>query len=278
MRKEPPSMQVVRHKTARLRENGLHAVECDLAVEELLEIFIDDAPYAVTMRLPGNDINLAAGFCFSEGIISSLDDLLSISHCETAPDNGKVLVYIDPRRARNAAARIKRPEFLSKSSCGLCGKSRAEEIYTEIKPVERFRPMSLGAVLSLKDHLESRQSVFRKTGCTHSALIFDTRGGVLSFAEDIGRHNAFDKAIGELLLERKLADAYIALVSSRLSFEMVQKAGVLGAEIIAGFSAPTSMAVKMAEYLHITLIGFLRENSLSIYTHPGRITNDRDNS
>lgn len=264
-------MQVLRHKTARFRDESISTAECDLAVEELLEIYIDDSPYAVTMRLPGNDISLVAGFCFSEGIIASRDDLLSIGHCEITAENGRVLVYLDPQCARNAACRIKRAEYLSKSSCGLCGKSKAEEIYTEISPVENVRCIAPGAILGLRDRFEGRQSIFRRTGCTHSASIFDFEGKHLSSAEDIGRHNAFDKAIGALLLEGKLGEAFVAILSSRLSFEMVQKAGVLGVEVVAGLSAPTSMAVKMAEHMNITLIGFLRERSMSIYTHPERI-------
>jgi FdhD protein len=264
-------MQVLKHKTSRFKDNGLFAAEYNLAVEELLEIYIDGSPYALTMRLPGDDIKLAAGFCFTEGLIASRSDLVSIKHCEAVPGKNRVLVSLDPKRVSNGRCFEERAEYLSKSSCGLCGKSRAEEIYSELRPVAAFHPLQLGNLLLLRDLFEARQTIYPLTGSTHSASIFSTREELLAFAEDIGRHNALDKAIGALILDGRPHEAFLAIVSSRLSFEMVQKAAVLGLEVLSGLSAPTSMAVAMAERLNITLIGFLRENSMSIYTHPERI-------
>jgi len=264
-------MQVVKHKTERFRDNNLQTDEYNLAVEELLEIFLNDSPYAVTMRLPGNDIPLVAGFCFTEGIIGSRDDLLSIAHCEDAPGIIRVFADLNGKNFDSEKNIAERKEYLSKSSCGLCGKSKADEVYRNLKPVERFHRLSLDNILRLRESFEAGQKVFHLTGSTHSVSIFGYNEKQLAFAEDIGRHNAFDKAIGTLLLEGKTHQAFVAIVSSRLSFEMVQKAGVLGVEILAGLSAPTSMAVKMADELNITLIGFLRESSMSIYTHPERV-------
>jgi FdhD protein len=223
------------------------------------------------MRLPGDNINLVTGFCFTEGIIGSRADLLSIKHCRAIPGKSRVLVSLDRKRASSGKCFEERTGYVSKSSCGVCGKSKAEEIYTELKPVERFHRIHLGDVLALKDRFEARQRIFPLTGSTHSAAIFDISQDLLAFAEDIGRHNAFDKVIGALVVNGEPQDAFMAIVSSRLSFEMLQKAGVLGLEVLSGLSAPTSMAVSMAEKLNITLIGFLRENSMSIYTHPERI-------
>ncbi len=264
-------MQILRHKTSRFKDNGLFAAEYNLAVEELLEIYIDDSPYAITMRLPGDDIDLVTGFCFTEGIIGSRDDLLSIRHCEAIEGERRVLVYLDPKRASSRVNRQGRREHFSKSSCGLCGKAEAGEIYCESPPVQTFNRISMGDILRLKQSFETGQTIFPLTGSTHSASLFGRFGDLLAFAEDIGRHNAFDKVIGALVKEGKTWEAFLAIVSSRLSFEMVQKAGVLGLEILAGLSAPTSMAVEMAERLNITLIGFLRENSMSIYTHLERV-------
>ena len=210
----------------------------------------------ITMRLPGDDINLVAGFCFTEGIIRSRDDLVSIEYCKSIGEERRILVRLKHDEAREAAWREKRREYLSKSSCGLCGKSEADEIFGDLHRVEEFHRVSVSDILAFKEVFESRQAVFPLTGGTHGASIFDHNGNALAFFEDIGRHNAFDKAIGALLLEGKLREAYLAIVSSRLSFEMVQKAGVLGLEVLAGLSAPTSMAVNMAEKLNITLIGF----------------------
>ncbi|HOI93443.1 MAG TPA: formate dehydrogenase accessory sulfurtransferase FdhD [Syntrophobacter fumaroxidans] len=264
-------MQTLKHMTARFKDNGLFSAENELAVEELLEIYVDDSPYAITMRLPGDDINLAAGFCFTEGIIRSCDDIASIKHCEAIPGERRVMVRLSPDRKKAKAVRKERAEYLSKSSCGLCGKREAEEIFDDIPPVETCRHIELEEILRLKDVFEGRQAIFPRTGATHSAAAFDDRANLLAFAEDIGRHNAFDKVIGALLRTRELGKVFLGVVSSRLSFEMVQKAGVAGFEVFAGLSAPTSLAVAMAERLNMTLIGFLREKSMSIYTHPERV-------
>ena len=266
-------MQTLKHKTSRFKDNGLFAAEYQLAVEELLEIYVDNSPYAITMRLPGDDVNLVAGFCFTEGIITSRDDLVSIKRCEAAAGKSRVLVRLQQDPLKGLDHHQERAAYVSKSSCGVCGKSKAEDIFTRLKPVETFHRIHLGKILALKNRFEAKQTIFRVTGSTHSACIFDFEENILAAAEDIGRHNAFDKVIGALVLGAKTQEAFLAVVSSRLSFEMVQKAAVLGLEILAGLSAPTSMAVSMAEQLNITLIGFLRENSMSIYTHPERILN-----
>ncbi len=264
-------MQVLKHKTSRFKDNGLFVTEYALAVEELLEIYIDDSPYAITMRLPGDDINLVTGFCFTEGIIESRDDLLSVRHCEAIPGERRVLVYLNRGRQAATKPHRDRSEYVSKSSCGVCGKSKADEIFDELRTVEAFHTITACDILAFKDSFEARQTIFPLTGSTHSASIFDTGKKLLAFSEDIGRHNALDKVIGSLVREGKTDNAFLAVVSSRLSFEMVQKAAVLGLEILCGLSAPTSMAVDMADRLNITLIGFLRESSMSIYTHPERI-------
>ncbi|MHC1727034.1 MAG: formate dehydrogenase accessory sulfurtransferase FdhD [Syntrophobacteraceae bacterium] len=263
-------MQVLKHKTSRFKDNGLFAAEYNLAVEELLEIYINDSPYAITMRLPGDDINLVTGYLITEGIISYRRDIAAIRHCESIPGERRVLVYLN-NGSGNMIDHKARREYLNTSSCGMCGKSSADEIHSEHTPVQAFHRISLGDILKLKDSFETRQTIFPLTGSTHSASLFGYRQNLLAFAEDIGRHNAFDKVIGALANCGETSEAFLAIVSSRLSFEMVQKAAVLGLEILAGLSAPTSMAVEMAERLNITLIGFLRQNSMSIYTHDERI-------
>ena len=271
-------MQTLRCKTSTFKDAGLHAAEHNLAVEELLEIYIDDVPYSITMRLPGDDINLVTGFCFTEGLIDSWDDILSIEHCDRIPGNRRVLVRLNLENGKKRAVREKRNPFLSKSSCGICGKNEAEEIYSSIKPVESFHCILPAVIPRLKCLFETSQTLYKLTGATHSAAIFDREENLLALSEDIGRHNAFDKAIGSVIRARNPKEPFLAIVSSRLSFEMVQKAGVLGLEIIAGLSAPTSMAVRMAEDLNITLIGFLRENSMTIYAHPERIVSSTPDS
>lgn len=261
-------------KSSTFREGVLFSAEYDLAVEELLAIYIDDAPYSVTMRLPGDDVHLVVGFCFTEGIIDSLQDLSSISSCEGQFADSRITVYLNGSVCEKKSSYLQRAVFLSQSSCGLCGKNTAEEVFFDISPIVHFRRMSLQDILTLKQTFECRQNIFTITGSTHSASIFGHGKRLLAFAEDIGRHNALDKAIGRVIRSEKKEQAFIGIVSSRLSFEMVQKAGMLGLEILCGLSGPTGKAVELADQLNMTLIGFLRETSMTIYTHPERISTD----
>lgn len=267
-------MRFLRHRSSTFRNENLFAVEYDLAVEELLEIYIDNVPYAVTMRSPGDDLNLAAGFCLSEGIVDSWSDFLSIEHCPSASNQSRVLIRLKEAQASDTKPGSSKEAYVSKSSCGLCGKERSIDVFVDMRPVPAQDRIYLSDIWLLKSAYDRKQELFKITGATHSASIFDRGQNVLAFAEDIGRHNALDKAIGRLLREDKLQESYLAIVSSRLSFEMVQKAGRAGLQVISGLSAPTSMAVSMAEELNITLIGFLRDKSLTIYTHPERIITD----
>lgn len=252
----------------RLRDGRVAAEDDDLAVEEPLEIVIDSATYAVTMRLPGDDAALVAGFCLSEGIIAKASDIAAIEACPTDP--GRIHLHTRPDHGRPAAA-PKRRGFLSKSSCGLCGKEKLADIHADIRPAAGWTPLGADALLQRKADFEARKLVFPRTGSTHSAALYDSGGACLAFAEDVGRHNALDKAVGAALLAGTLPDAHLALVSSRLSFEMVQKAAAAGIEILAGISAATTLAASFAEHWNVTLAGFLRRGRMNVYARPGRI-------
>jgi len=251
----------------RLRDGRVAAEDDELAVEEPLEIVIDEATYAVTMRLPGDDAALVAGFCLSEGILARAEDIASIEACPTDP--GRIHL-----RTRSGPASVARPErrgFLSKSSCGLCGKEKLADIHADIRPVGGWTPLGADGVLARKADFEARKLVFPRTGSTHSAALYAAGGECLGFAEDVGRHNALDKAVGAALLAGTLGSAHLALVSSRLSFEMVQKAAAAGLEILAGVSAATTLAAHFAEAWNVTLVGFLRRGRMNVYARPGRI-------
>jgi FdhD protein len=265
------AMQTLKYKTATFRNDILFPAEYVLAIEELLEIYIDDTPFSITMRLPGDDTHLVAGLCFTEGIIDSWDDLLSIEHCKANQDERRIFVRLKEGLHSGVSTHLERNAYLSKSSCGLCGKTSGEEICMDMRPVESFTQILLKDIFALKEVFEERQAIFPLTGSTHTASIFGREQELLAISEDVGRHNALDKAIGRLLRNGQTSEALLSIISSRLSFEMVQKAGMLGLEILCGLSGPTGMAVHMAERLNITLIGFLRESSLTIYTHPERI-------
>lgn len=264
-------MSVVRRAIRRLDDAGEHDVRDALAWEEPLEIVVDGAPYAVTMRMPGDDAHLVMGFLLTEGVIASRDDIQSMDYCQGALGERRIFVAL---RSGRSQAKPRSKEFLSKSSCGLCGKVSFGDVHTDVPRVASVYTVSRETLLSLKAVIEARQALFQQTGGTHFAAIFDARHELLAFAEDIGRHNALDKAIGAVLAAGARNQACLGIVSSRLSFEMVQKAGVLGLEVLAGLSVATSLAVEMAENLGITLIGQMRANRMNVYTGVERIVSE----
>jgi len=257
------------HRTLKLKGGEVFVFDDELTVEEPLEIHLDGQPYAVTMRMPGDDLALVAGFCLTEGLVRAADDIVGLKHCPKGLD--RVLVELHPRAHERTAACERRRDFVSKSSCGLCGKEKMEDIYTDVPPVPDGGATTMDDVLRLKADFETRKAVFQITGSTHQAAVYDEDGACLSFAEDAGRHNALDKAVGRVLLDGRQDRAFAVLVSSRLSFEMVQKAVVLGAKVLAGVSAATTLAAAFAESRNLTLIGFLRRDRMNVYTHRERI-------
>lgn len=245
--------------------------EDDLVVaEEPLEIFIDDEPYYVTMRLPGEELPLAAGLCHSEGIIDSIDDTLGVNYCQDISTN-RINVYLTPARREVAAAKLKQKRGTAYSSCGICGKEIVEDILVSLIPIAKTVSIDFTSLRRLQDVVRESQKIFHATGGTHAAGIFNAAGELLAFSEDVGRHNALDKAIGKVLFSGKKKDARIAVLSSRLSYEMVQKAARLGVEVLAGASAPTKLAIDLAQGVNLTLIGFLRKDRCNIYTCPERV-------
>jgi len=260
----------------RLTPNGGETRDDLVAIEDPLEIFVDDSPYVITMRMPGEDHDLALGFCFTEGLISGAADVEDIFHCTEGLGEKRIFVRLRRRSACRESVLRQRREHLSRSSCGLCGKESLAEVHTDIPPVTGHTPVDAAHVWRLKAAVESMQDVFRRTGSTHFAAICDIEGEILAFAEDIGRHNALDKAIGRVLRQGAREKAHTVIVSSRLSYEMVLKAGMLGAEILAGFSAATSLAVELADNLNMTLIGHLRSDRMNVYSHPDRIASVGD--
>ena len=252
-------------------KNGESAEEPDVvSVEEPLEIFVDGEPFYVTMRTPGEDIPLVAGLCFAEGIIDSMDDVGTIGHCEEISAN-RVNVFLSPGRKREGVAAARPKRTATYSSCGICGKDLIEDIAGVLVKVRNEMRIPFPRLIELREELGANQHSYNKTGGTHAAAVFSREGGMLAISEDVGRHNALDKSIGKVLLAGARNEASIALLSSRLSYEMVQKAARFGIEILAGVSAPTSLGVDLARSINLTLIGFLRSNRGNIYTCPNRV-------
>lgn len=264
---------VIRRKA----DGGYECVTDEVAIEEPLEIRIGQAPLAVTMRTPGNDEELAAGFLLSEGILRARADLREIARCTLPASLGNVLNVTLAATARFTPAAAHRFGTIS-TSCGLCGKTSIEFIRQQFPPIDSAPSLRIEAakLLELPGRLRSAQGNFERTGGIHAAGIFDLEGNLVVLREDIGRHNAVDKAIGRAFLDELLPlKNHIMLVSGRSSLEIVQKALAAGIPIVAGVSAPSSLAVNFARESNQTLIGFLRPPTFNIYAHVERVTMDR---
>ena len=245
-----------------------------LAVEEPLEIRIGGTPLTVTMRTPGDDIDLAAGFLFGEGLLNPSVDLRQIRMCdENVADVTLEVAAEDVTRATDA--RRAQRNFLTTSACGVCGKDSIESIRVRSRYDIAADPVQVcpGVLTSLPDRLRDAQRVFASTGGLHAAGLFSAEGTLLVLREDVGRHNAVDKVIGWALRGGRLPLAgHILLVSGRASFELVQKASVAGIPVLAAVSAPSSLAAGLAEEAGMTLVGFLRGTSMNAYTGAHRLT------
>lgn len=271
----PTIKEIVRNsirKTSVLKlGNETRKVSDVLAVEEPLEIKVSGKSAAVTMRTPGDDFELAAGFLFTEGVINSEKEILSISYCATTHDpNLKNVVDVKLRKKINHS-RLKR-NFYATSSCGICGKAAIENIKTCTNKVKSELKVRKDLVASLPDKLRKTQEIFRKTGSLHAAAIFNEYGELLITKEDVGRHNAVDKAIGEAVLNQLVPfERHMMMVSGRTSFEIMQKAAMASIPLVLAISAPSSLAVQFAKEFNMTLIGMVRGNSMNVYSGEFRI-------
>lgn len=251
----------------------------DLATEEPLEIRIVTAgetrTAAVTMRTPGNDFELAAGFLYNEGIIESPGEIAGISYCvDPAVDSEQryniVNVTLTAAQPR-ALERLER-HFTMTSACGVCGKASIEALQTRAEPIADRFTITIESILRLPDKMRDAQRVFASTGGLHAAALFDSRGELLILREDVGRHNALDKIVGWALLAKKLPLAEcVLLVSGRASYELVQKSIVARIPILCAVSAPSSLAVDLAKEFGITLVGFVRGHRANVYAGRERI-------
>jgi len=265
-------------------EGGLATTRRDqVATEEPMEIRVqgagqDPAPFAVTMRTPGHDFELAVGLCRTEGIVGSAADVESVAYClavdgssaDTKPEQQYNIVTVRLRRPVIDDLRARR--YLANSSCGICGKAALDEVEVRCPPVGMGVHVAASVVCALPGRLAQHQRVFEKTGGLHAAARFTPAGELLAAREDVGRHNALDKLIGHALLQGELPlESQVLLVSGRLSFELVQKSAVAGIPVLCAVSAPSSLAVAAAERFGQTVVGFLRGTRFNVYTHANRI-------
>ena len=273
----PPGLAPTREvAVTRVGRGGTTRTRDLAAAEEPLDVRLHGRSFAVIMRTPGEDRALAAGFLLSERIIRSAADIGAIEHCRH-PDQRRAHHVVDVFLVGDAAARVpalleQRRQVIANSSCGVCGRATIDELSADIQPLAPTLAMTLDAVRELPGRLRSAQTRFEETGGLHGAALFGADGSLLGSAEDVGRHNAVDKVIGAFLLADSRPVSFAALmVSGRVSFEIVQKAWLGGIQIVAAISAPTSLAIELADAAGITLLGFVRESGLNIYTHTARI-------
>ena len=261
-------------------------VEDILVVEEPLEIRLgygpmdmrDEMNVSITMRTPGNDFELATGFLFTEGIIKSGEDILSIKYCT---DHQKLeqqynIVRVELKPTIDFDASGLSRNFYMTSACGICGKASIDAIglHCEKREATNDLQVTKSIILSLSEQLKQKQTIFNNTGGIHAAALFDINGDLILTMEDVGRHNALDKLIGSLVALNRLAIAKssVLFLSGRASFELLQKAAMSGIQLVCAVGAPSSLAVQTSEEFGITLVGFLREGRFNVYTHPQRIS------
>jgi FdhD protein len=248
-----------------------------LAAEEPMEIRVGGRPLTVTMRTPGDDFDLAAGFLVSEGVIHAADDVTAIRYCAGATaDGGNTYNVVDLVLAPGVAAPDASLErnFYTTSSCGLCGKASLDAVRTSAAWSVAEDPLRVGpeVLTALPDRLRAAQRVFDSTGGLHAAGLFSGDGELLCLREDVGRHNAVDKVVGHALRSGMLPlRGTVLMVSGRASFELVQKAAMAAIPVLAAVSAPSSLAVDLAAESGLTLVGFLRGTSMNVYTGTERL-------
>jgi len=247
-----------------------------LAIEEPLEIRIGDKTISITMRTPGHDFDLAAGFLFTEGILADARQIQSIHRSENAGNrrqSGNSVTVELQLGVEIDFERLQR-HFYTTSSCGVCGKASIEALQSQGCPLlPRNSPVLDSSIIHrLPEALRREQAVFERTGGLHAAALFDTAGNLTLLREDVGRHNAVDKIIGsEMMSNHTPLNDKLLLVSSRASFELVQKALMAGIPVLAAVGAPSSLAVETAQRFNMTLLGFVRDNRFNIYSGASRI-------
>ena len=271
-----------RIRIGEVRAAQLQERDDEIATEEPLEIRVvsGDArdpgphPIAVTMRTPGNDFELAAGFLLSEGLLHDREEIAQIAYCaDTTQHQQYNQVNVHLRRGVTFDFDRFRRNVFTSSSCGICGKAVLDQVRTAVgrAPVGRFR-LASSLLESLPNRTRPEQKLFDRTGGLHASALFDSTGELLVLREDVGRHNALDKVVGHQLLAGRLpASDSVLLVSGRASFELVQKAAVAGIPFLAAIGAPSTLAVELARDQGMTLVGFLREGRYNVYAGPNRL-------
>lgn len=268
-----------RHRVTRLSRDGAVRTRADVvAVEEPMELRLAGESFVVTMRTPGHDFELCAGFLVSEGIIGAAEELRGLRYCVGTDEDGLQTYNVIDAALAPGLERVpvgRRREVVTTSACGICGTTSIDAVEKTLPERPAEGPalrIDAQTLMDLPDTLRAAQPIFDRTGGVHAAGIFTGDGELLCLREDVGRHNAVDKVVGWALMDHRLPLTGTALqVSGRASFELVQKAALAGMELLSAVGAPSSTAVDLAERAGLTLVGFSRGSGANVYTHPERI-------
>jgi len=268
----PGDAPVMRSSVQKLAMDKPSRIQDDwVAVEAPLEVWMGGKPSTVLMRTPGQDEELVRGFLFGEGIVSVMSDIVSIGRPVNADQQvGGSVIAVE--LAASAKPPAEERLFYSNSSCGVCGKQTIDSIEVRGTVAQQGLTIERSVLCTLPDRLRDAQSTFAKTGGVHASGLFTPGGDLVALREDVGRHNALDKLVGWALGEGRIPlTDYVLVLSGRISYELVQKAVAASIPMIAAVGAPSSLAVEISERFGVTLVGFLRPETLNVYAHPGRI-------
>lgn len=256
--------------TVHIQAEKTGTVMLKLVAEEPLSIRVQGQPYSVVMRTPGDEPAHVAGFCLAEGILDRPGDIETIASCEGETTN-VVTLTVTPARLKVITRVLERRGFVSQTSCGICGKELLEDLSQMVRPLPEGPPIDLEKAAHCLETLKDHQSLYRETRASHAAALYSRNFELLAFAEDVGRHNALDKAIGKLFLEDALHRAQVLILSSRISYELIQKAARAKIPFILAASRPTALAVDLAASLNMTLASPAKGSGIFVFTGVQRL-------
>ncbi len=261
------------YQVLRCEKGDCRSSSHELIGEEPLMIRIDEKPYSVVMRTPGDELAHAAGFCLGEGIVDTPDDFLTIGHCDDIDPN-VIDIRLKPERRDRIGDVLERRGFVSQTSCGICGKELIKDLYQALTPAQDGFQVEITRILDCARMLAENQKYYQKTRGSHAAMLFDDGLQIISFAEDVGRHNALDKAIGKAFMNGRLPSAAMVVLSSRISYELVQKAARAQVPIMISKSRPTALAAEMGRALNMTIACTAKPSELIIVSGKDRIVSE----
>ena len=252
-------------------EGACQPREQDLISEEPLSIVVEDEPYSVVMRTPGEEIFHVAGFCLAEGLVDRREDFATLGFCEDMDPN-VISVTLNPARKEKVSALLERRGFISQTSCGICGKEMVKDLTQSLTPIQDETKIGVTQAIATAGQLPDHQELYERTRASHAVMLFDAQFGVLAVSEDVGRHNALDKSIGKLFMGGQLSKACLAVLSSRISYELVQKAARAQLPVVISHSRPTALAVELGNNLNMTLACLDDESGLLVFCGEKRLT------